>query len=101
MSDVEFRVIAMRLVWGESEEEPTPQGTIKRLKTLTEERDLFLWALKDLSEALLVNAAWTEREVSLAKALLWGLQTLYEQQELTFRRSLQPTKPPSAVQTSR
>ena len=33
MSDREFAVIATRLIWGESEAEPTPQETIKSSRT--------------------------------------------------------------------
>ncbi len=85
MSDHEFAVIAARLVWGEDEAEPTPQETIKRLKALVEERDLFLRALKDLSQALLASARWAEGGLRLTTALLWGLYALQDRQELLFK----------------
>ena len=94
MSEREFAVIATRLIWGEIETEPSPQETIKRLKALVEEHTLCLNALKDLSEALLSSTCWAEREAWLAKALLWGLYALHEQQELTFRDASQ--RPPSS-----
>ena len=86
MNELEFTVITTRLIWGEVEADPTPQETVKRLKALLEERDLFLWALKDLSEALLTSTCWTEQDLWLNKALLWGLHTLQDQQELTFKQ---------------
>ena len=85
MNDLEFIVIATRLIWGKVETDPTPQETIKRLQTLLEERDLFLWALKDLSEAMLKSTRWAEGEIELVKALLWGLYALQDRQELLFR----------------
>ena len=80
MNDLEFTVIVTRIVWDETKAEPTPQETIKRLKTLVEERTLGLNALKDVSEALLSSTCWAEQNGRLAKALLWGLYALYEQQ---------------------
>ena len=96
MSDREFAVIATRLIWGETEAEPTPQDTIKRLKALLETRDLYLSPLKDLSEALLRSTGWAEQDAELAKALLWGLHALQEQQELSFVRAhtVQPSSAP-------
>ena len=95
MSDLEFTVITTRLIWGEADKDPTPQETIKRLKTLLEERELFLWALKDLSEALLTSTCWTEQDLWLNKALLWGLRTLQGQQELTFEQPAPSPEPSS------
>ena len=97
MNELEFTVITTRLIWGEEDTDPTPQETIKRLKALLEERELFLWALKDLSEALLTSTCWTEQELWLNKALLWGLHTLQDQQELTFKRPTPSPEPPSAT----
>ena len=94
MSDREFAVIVTRLIWGEGEAEPTPQETIKRLKSLLEARDLYLSPLKDLSEALLRSTGWAEQDAELAKALPWGLHALQERQELSFSRTQ------SAPQTS-
>ena len=99
MSDREFTVIATRLIWGESETEPTPQETIKRLKALLEERDLYLWALKDLSEALLKSTRWAEGETEPAKALLWGLYALQDRQELLFKSAPSPVGPRGASQS--
>ena len=87
MSDREFTVIATRLIWGETEAEPIPQETIKRLKALLEARDLYLSPLKDLSEALLRSTGWAEQDAELAKALLWGLHALQERHELSFVRT--------------
>ena len=95
MSDREFTVITTRLIWGKADTEPTPQETLKRLKTLLEERELFLWALKDLSEALLTSTCWTEQDLWLNKALLWGLRTLQGQQELTFKQPAPSPEPSS------
>ncbi len=99
INDREFAVIATRLIWGESEAEPTPQETIKRLKDLAEERDLYLWALKDISEALLKSARWAEGEACLAKALLWGLYALQDRQALVFKSVPPPAGPPSTSQS--
>ena len=95
MNDLEFSVITTRLIWGEADTEPTPQETIKRLKTLLGERELFLWALKDLSEALLTSTCWTEQDLWLNKALLWGLHTLQDQQELIFKQPVPSPEPSS------
>ena len=98
MNELEFTVITTRLIWGEADTDPTPQETIKRLKTLLEERELFLGALKDLSEALLTSTCWTEQDLWLNKALLWGLHMLQDQQELTFKQpapSSEPTSTPA------
>ena len=84
MSELEFAVVVTRVVWGETEAEPRYQETVKRLKAVLEGRALCLNALKDLSEALLPSTCWAEREAWLAKALLWGLYALHEQQVLTL-----------------
>ena len=93
MNELEFTVITTRLIWGEVETDPTSQETIKRLKTLLEERELFLGALKDLSEALLTSTCWTEQDLWFNKALLWGLHTLQDQQELTFKQPIPSPEP--------
>ena len=91
MSELEFAVVVTRIVWGETEAEPTYQETVKRLKAVLEGRALCLNALKDLSEALLSSTCWAEQNERLAKALLWGLYALHEQQALTFKSALPHT----------